>query len=55
MSYLCDLFCIFIFILKDILLFLLIFQKMHSYLWMITWMKNVNSFQVETFQPQSVA
>ena len=58
MSYLCDLFLIFIFIFiminrmnRDILVLLLIFWNMSYYFWMITWMKNVNNFQIAKVQP----
>ena len=39
----------------DTLLILLIFQNMFYYSWMITWMKNVNNFQIVKVQPQGVA
>ena len=62
MSYLCDLFFIFIFIFiminrmnTDTLVLLLIFQNMSYYFWMITWMKNLNNFQVAKVQPQVAA
>ena len=58
MSYLCDLFLIFIFIFiminrlnTDTLVVLLIFQNMSYYFWMITQMKNVNNFQIAKVQP----
>ena len=52
MSYLYDLFFIFIFI------FIMINRTNTDTLvhfWMITWMKNVNNFQIGKVQPQSVA
>ena len=55
MSYLCDLFLIFIFIFTDTILILLSFQNISYYFWLITWMKNVNIFQKAKVQPQSVA
>ena len=62
MSYLCDLFLIFIFIFiminrmnTDTLVLLLIFQNMSYYFWMITWIKNVNNFEIGTVQPHGVA
>ena len=62
MSYLCDLFLVFIFIFiminrmnTDILVLLLIFQNMFYYFWMITWMVNGNNFQIAKVQPQGVA
>ena len=39
----------------DIHIFLLIFQNMPYVFWMITWMKNVNNFQIAKVQPQGVA
>ena len=59
MSYLRDLFLNFIFIFiminrmnTDTLVLLLIFQTHLSYyFWMMTWMKNVNSFQIAKVQP----
>ena len=39
----------------DTLVLLLIFQNMPYYIWMITYMKNVNNFQIAKVQPQSVA
>ena len=55
-SYLCDLFFIFMFTFTDILLLLLIFQNMYYYFWIITGMKkNVNNFQTTKVQPQGVA
>ena len=35
--------------------FLLVFDNMYYYLWMKTWMTNVNSFQIAKVQPQGVA
>ena len=61
MSYLCDLFFLFIMINRIIsliqthLFFCLFFQNMSYYFWMITWMKNVNNFQIGKVQPQDVA
>ena len=55
MPYLFDLFFIFIFIFTDTLLLLLIFWNMYYYSSMITWMKNVNNFQITKVQPQDVA
>ena len=63
MSYLCDLFFIFIFIFIKInrivswiqtYLFFCLFDVSY-YFWMITCMKNVNNFQMVKVQPQSVA
>ena len=54
-SYLCGLFFIFIFIFTDIILLLLTFQNMYYCFCMITWMKNVNNFQIAKVQPQGVA
>ena len=59
MSYLRDLFLIFIFIFiminrmnTDTLVLLLIFQThLSDYFWMMTWIKNVNSFQIAKVQP----
>ena len=39
----------------DIHVILLLFQSMSYYCWMITWMKNVNKFQIAKVQPQGVA
>ena len=62
MSYLWDLFYIFIFILimmivwiKTLLFFCLYFQNMFYYFWMITWLNNLNNFQIGKVQPQGVA
>ena len=65
MSYLCDLFLIFIFFFIMInsviswkntrLLFCLFFRIRPIIYWMITWMKNLNSYQVTKVQPQGVA
>ena len=56
LSYLCDLFFIFIFIFNminrintDTLGLLLIFQNMTYYFWMIKWMNNVNIFKYQKF------
>ena len=38
----------------DTLVLLLIFY-MSYYFWMITWMENVNNFQIAKIQPQGVA
>ena len=61
MSHLCD--PVFIFVLIFIavnrmscsIVLLLIFQNMSYYFWMITWMKNVNSFKIAGVQPLGVA
>ena len=60
MSYLCDLFFIFIFIMinfmnTNALALLLIFQNMSICFWITTWMKNVNNFQNAKVQSQGVA
>ena len=59
MSHLCDLVFIFIFIavnrMSCSIVLLLIFQNMSYYFWMITWMKNVNSFKIAGVQPLGVA
>ena len=62
MSYLCDLFFIFIFIFiminrmnTDTFFLLLLLQNMSYCFWMITWIKNVNNFQIAKVQPQCVA
>ena len=39
----------------DILALLLIFQNMPYYIWMITWMKNVNNSQIAKVHPQGAA
>ena len=39
----------------DIHVILLLFQSMSYYCWMITWMKNINKFQIAKVQPQGVA
>ena len=39
----------------DKLVLLLIFENMSHYFWMITWMKNVNNFQIAKVRPQGVA
>ena len=39
----------------DTLVLLLISLNMSYHFWMITWMKNVNNFQIEKVQPQGVA
>ena len=39
----------------DTIVILLIFQNMFHYSWMITWMKNVNNFQITKVPPQGVA
>ena len=36
------------------LVLLLIFWNMHFYFWMVTWIKNVNNFQVAKVTPQGV-
>ena len=53
MSYLCDLYLIFIFIFiminrmsTDTFVLLLIFQNMQYYFWMITRVKNMNNFHI---------
>ena len=38
----------------DTLVLLLTFKNIY-YFWMITWMKNVNNFQLAKVQPQGVA
>ena len=64
MSYLCDLFFIFIFLLilinhyltkKAHLVFFRHFLEYSYYSWMITWIKNVNIFQIAKVQSQVVA
>ena len=55
MSYLCNLFFIFIFILQTSFFFCLFFRICTIIFWMITWMKNVNNFQMPKVQPQGVA
>ena len=60
MSYLCDLFFIFIFIMinfmnTNALALLLIFQNMSICFWITTGMKNVNNFQNAKVQSQGVA
>ena len=40
---------------KDTLVLLLIFQNTSYHFQMITWMKNVNNFQIAKVQPQGVA
>ena len=40
---------------SDTLVLLLVFKDMSYYFWMITWMKNVNNFQIAKFQLQGVA
>ena len=40
---------------RDTIVRLLIFQYMSHYFWIITWMRNVNNFQIAKVQPQSVA
>ena len=39
----------------DTLVLLLIFQNTSYYFWMITWMKNVNNFQIAKVQSHGVA
>ena len=39
----------------DTLVRLLIFQNMPYYIWMITWMTNVNNFQIAKVQPKGGA
>ena len=39
----------------DTLVLSLIFSNISYYLWMITWLKNVNNFQTAKVQPQGVA
>ena len=39
----------------DTLVLLLIFWSASYFIWMITWMKNVNNFQIAKVQPQGVA
>ena len=39
----------------DTLVLLLLFKIMSFYFWMITWLKNVNSFQIPKVHPQGVA
>ena len=36
----------------ETIVLLLIFQNMPCYFWIITWMKNVNNFQVAKVQPK---
>ena len=62
--YLCDLFFIFIFIFIMITYIIawiqihlhscLFYKNMSYYFWMITWIKNVNIFQIPKVQPQRV-
>ena len=40
---------------RDTIVRLLIFQYMSHYFWIITWMRNVNNFQIAKVQPESVA
>ena len=61
MSYLCDLFFIYIFIFiiitcmdTEALAILLIFKNMSYNFWMITWMRNVNNFQIVKVLSQGV-
>ena len=35
--------------------FLLIFQNMFCYFWMITWMENMSNFQIAKVQSQGIA
>ena len=39
----------------DTLVLLLIFYNMSYYFWMITWMKNVNNFQIAKVKSQGAA
>ena len=39
----------------DTLALLLNFWNMSYYFWMITWMKNVDTFQIAKLQPRGVA
>ena len=39
----------------DTVVLLLIFKKISYHFWMMTWMKNVNNFQISNVQPQGVA
>ena len=39
----------------DTVIFLLIFQNMSYYFWIITWIKNVSNFQTAKVQSQGVA
>ena len=58
MLYICDLFFIFIFIftmINHINLMNTDTLVMSFYSWIITWMKDVNSFQITKVQPQGVA
>ena len=61
MSYICDLFFIYIFIFiiitcmdTEALVILLIFKNMSYNFWVITWMRNVNNFQIVKVQSQGV-
>ena len=64
MSYLCNLFFIFIFTviminhiiswIQTTLVLLLIFENMSYYFWMTKWIKNVNNFKIAKAQPQVV-
>ena len=38
----------------DTLVLLLIFQNMSYHFWMITWMKNVNNFEIAKVESQSL-
>ena len=56
MSYLCDLFFIFIFIMIDFMdKNALVLLLLSICFWMTTWMKNVNNFQIAKVQSQGVA
>ena len=39
----------------DTFFVLLVFKNIFYYFWMITWIKNVNNFQIAKVQPRSVA
>ena len=59
MSYLCDLFFLFIFIFilinrantGTVVLLIFFFQNISCFFWMTRWMKNVNSFLVAKVKP----
>ena len=38
----------------DTLVLLLFFKNISNYFWMITWIKNVNNFQIAKVQPQGI-
>ena len=38
----------------DTLVLLLFFKNISNYFWMITWIKNVNNFQIAKVQPSGI-